>query len=214
MSRYHCSMRALLVAALVAGVFGAAMIQEARQNALAVDQPTGQPALWSGQPLIEQPSTQIVFAGPEGMNVTWDVTALGEYDSEPLVAPGRYNFPQGAIYRLKLTKIPGHEGIEIYPFLEVAPALPNSKAYLDAGAVPVYFTDADLDDIVAGRPIMNVIYLPDVRDVSGGVEVVVMRTLEPGMDPIVEADRIGTILVIVRLQGTSIWSGSAAPSGL
>ena len=55
-------------------------------------------------------TSQIAFVGPDGMQVTWDVSGPGAFDSEPLVVPGRYNFPQGAIYRLKLTQYPGPAG--------------------------------------------------------------------------------------------------------
>src|SRR6476620_6967524 len=58
-------------------------------------------------------ASQVIFAGPDGMMIAWDVTAPGMFDSEPLIAPGRFNFPQGAIYRLKLTNIPGREGVEL-----------------------------------------------------------------------------------------------------
>jgi len=55
-----------------------------------------------------QPETsQIGFRGNDGMKVFWDVGGHGLFDFEPLIEPGRYNFPQGAIYRLKLTKYPG-----------------------------------------------------------------------------------------------------------
>ena len=70
---------------------------------------------------MSQEASQVAFVGPEGMTVNWDVTAPGAFDSEPLVCPGRYNFPQGAIYRLKLTNIPGRPGVELYPTLEVGP---------------------------------------------------------------------------------------------
>ncbi len=75
------------------------------------------------------PTSQIGFVGPDGMQIRWDVSASGGFDSEPLVAPGRYDFPQGAIYRLKVTDIPGREGIELYPSLEVAPVTPRTAAY-------------------------------------------------------------------------------------
>jgi hypothetical protein len=38
-----------------------------------------------------------------------------------LTVPGRYNFDQAAIYRLKLTNVPGHVGVSFYPTLEIAP---------------------------------------------------------------------------------------------
>ena len=41
-------------------------------------------------------TSQVAFVSPEGMSVAWDVGAPGSFDSEPLIVPGRYNFPQGS----------------------------------------------------------------------------------------------------------------------
>ena len=62
--------------------------------------------------------------------------------------PGRYNFPQGAIYRLKLSNIPGRPGVELYPTLEVGPAMPRTEAFLAHNAIPVQFTDEDFDQVL------------------------------------------------------------------
>ena len=59
--------------------------------------------------------SQIAFLGPEGAMVAWSAFNAGQFDSEPLVAPARSNFPQGALYRLKLTNLPGRPGVELYP---------------------------------------------------------------------------------------------------
>jgi len=48
------------------------------------------------------------------MTVVWDIGAPGLFDSQPLVCPGRYNFPQSAIYRLKMSNIPARPGVELY----------------------------------------------------------------------------------------------------
>ncbi|MGC4006578.1 MAG: hypothetical protein QM811_27035 [Pirellulales bacterium] len=92
---------------------------------LTTGSPVSDPAM-----LGPAPSSQIGFVGMDGMQVNWDVLQAGGFDSEPLVFPGNYNFPQAAIYRLKLTHIPGHEGVELYPTLEVAPTTPRSAAFL------------------------------------------------------------------------------------
>ena len=89
-------------------------------------------------------TSQIAFVGPEGMTVSWDVSAPGAFDSEPLTCPARYNFPQGDIYRLKLTKIPGRPGVELYPTLEVGPVMPRTEAFLAHNAIPVQFTPGRL----------------------------------------------------------------------
>lgn len=145
---------------------------------------------------------QVLFARPGSMQVRWDVTGSGQFDSTPLVAPGRYNFEQGGIYRLKLTHIPGREGVELYPTLEVGPATRRTAAYLAHNAVPVQFTEEDLDQVVSDNFVTKVIYLPDPEFQQlalAGVETLVSTRLEPGKDPVVEADRRGAILAIIRL---------------
>lgn len=147
-------------------------------------------------------SSQLAFVGPEGMQVAWDVTGGGQFDSEPLVCPSRYNFPQGAIYRLKVTNIPGRPGVELYPTVEVGRALPRSNAFLAHNAIPVQFSDEDLDQVLTGNFVTKVIYLPDpeFQELAlAGVETLVSTRLDPGVDPIVEADRRGSILAIVRM---------------
>ncbi len=155
-------------------------------------------------------ASQVIFAGPEGMSVAWDVSAPGLFDSEPLICPGRYNFPQGAIYRLKLTNIPGREGAELYPTLEIAPSLPRTDAYLAHNAIPVQFTEEDFDQVLSGNFVTKVIYLPDAEFQElalAGVETLVSTRLDPGLDPIVEADRRGAILAIIRLGNKDLQVG-------
>jgi hypothetical protein len=147
-------------------------------------------------------SSQMAFVGPEGMMVAWDETMPGRFDSEPLVCPGRYNFPQGAIYRLKLTNVPGRPGVELYPTLEVGPAMPRTEAFLAHNAIPVQLTEEDFDQVLTGNFVTKVIYLPDPdyqEFALAGVETLVSTRLDPGVDPIVEADRRGAILAILRL---------------
>jgi hypothetical protein len=161
-------------------------------------------------------TSQVAFIGPEGMRVNWDVGAPGMFDSEPLIVPGRYNFGQGAIYRLKLTDIPGRAGVELYPTLEVAPATPRTEAYLAHNAVPFQLTDEDLDQVLAGNFVTKVIYLPDpeFQELAlAGVETLVSTRLDPGVDPVVEADRKGSILAIIRVGNKDLQVAGAAGDG-
>ena len=148
------------------------------------------------------PMSQIGFLGPDGMQVRWDSATVGGFDSTPLVTPGRYDFPQGAIYRLKLTNIPGREGTELYPTLEVAPTTPRTAAFIAHNTVPVQLTDEDLDQVTTGNFVTKVVYLPDpdYQELAvAGVETLVSTRLDPGIDPVVEADRRGSILAIIRI---------------
>jgi hypothetical protein len=147
-------------------------------------------------------TSQFAFIGPDGMEVRWDVSGVSQFDSEPLVAPGRQNFGQMAIYRLKLTNIPGRPGVELYPTLEVGPATPRTDAYLAHNAIPIQLTEEDLDQVLSGNYVTKVIYLPDpeFQELAlAGVETLVSTRLDPGVDPIVEADRRGAILAIFRV---------------
>ena len=68
-----------------------------------------------GGAMMGPATSQIAFLGEEGVQVSWDVSGSGMFDCTPLVIPGRQDFYQGAIYRLKLTNIPGRPGVELYP---------------------------------------------------------------------------------------------------
>ena len=127
--------------------------------------------------------------------------------------PGRYSFPTGGIYRLKVTNIAGREGVELYPTLEVAPITPRTEAYLAHNAIPVQLTDEDFDQVAAGNFVTKVIYLPDpeFQELAlAGVETLVSTRLDPGVDPIVEADRRGAILAIIRMGNKDLQAAGMA----
>jgi len=147
-------------------------------------------------------TSQIAFLGVEGGEVSWDSGGQGVFDSAPLVMPGRQNFPQGAIYRLKLTNLPDREGVELYPTLEVAPVTPRTDAFLAHAPIPIQYTDEDLDQVLSGNFVTKVIYLPDpeFQELAlSGVMTLVSTRLDPGVDPIAEADRRGSIMAILRI---------------
>jgi hypothetical protein len=147
-------------------------------------------------------SVQVLFDEPESMFVHWDVSGIGYYDSAPTAVPFRQNFGQAGIYRLKLTDISGRPGMELYPTLEIGSVTPRTAAYLAHSAVPIRFTQEDFDQVAAGNFVTKVIYVPDpeFQELAlAGVDVLVSTRLDPGVDPIVEADRRGAILAILRV---------------
>src|SRR5205823_5306255 len=149
--------------------------------------------------------TQVRFTGPAGMKVSWHSSqpdGKQGFGPQSLEAPGRYNFLQAAIYRLKLSDIPNRPGVELYPTLEVVPANSKTSTFLAHSAVPVSFTDEDFDQVASGNFVVKVIYLPDpqFQDLaSTGLAEVVSSQLEPGVDPIAEAQRRGSILLVLRV---------------
>jgi hypothetical protein len=127
------------------------------------------------------------------------------------VIPGRQDFYQGAIYRLRITNIPGRAGVALYPTLEIAPVTPRTDAFLAHSPIPVQFTEEDFDQVTSGNFVTKVIYLPDpeFQELAlAGVETLVSTRLDPGVDPIAEADRRGSILAILRIGNKDLEGGA------
>jgi hypothetical protein len=152
-------------------------------------------------PALVSRTTQVQIVDPPGMHIGWKIPT--GYAENQLVSPGRYNFRQGATYRLKLTNIPNRDGVVLYPTLQVYPAHPTTDAYLSHNSVPLELTDEDLDQVESNNFVTKVIYLPDPRfqdlAVVGLAETLVSTRLEPGVDPVAEADRRGTIMLVLRM---------------
>jgi hypothetical protein len=189
-------------------------------NAAALAGANGMGAAGSGRRFTVTKS-QIYFLDPNGMQIGWQNGSgpNGErtYLPAQLTVPARYNFNQGYIYRLKITNIPGRAAVALYPTIEVAPTTPATDAYLAHNAVPVQFTTEDFDQVVdGGNFVTKVIYLPDPKYQElavSGVETLVSTRLEPGVDPILEADKRGTILLIVRLGAIDLETPTQAGVG-
>jgi hypothetical protein len=168
-----------------------------------------------GGPRFPTRRTEVRFVGPAGMKVSWP-GPYGEIRGNQIEAPGRYNFIQGAIYRLKITDLPGRpELIALYPTLEVVPANLRTDAYIAHSAVPVYFTDEDIEQVLGGNFLVKVIYLPNPQyadvAVTGGPEEVVSTRLEPGLDPIAEACKRGSIMLIIRMGNIDLEAPNTPP---
>lgn len=151
---------------------------------------------------VRMQSVQVLFDRPENLQVSWDVSGVGMYDSTPLIVPGRQNFGQGGIYRLKVGNIEGRPGVSLYPTLEIGSASPRTSAYLAHSAIPIQFTQEDFDQVAAANYVTKVIYVPDpeYQELAlAGVDTLVSTRLDPGVDPITEADRRGAILAILRI---------------
>ncbi len=159
--------------------------------------------------------SQVVFFGPGGPGGTGDLKIgwqTAGANGEKMYLPGRatpfrYNFMQGYIYRLKMSDVSGRPNLNLYPTIEVAPSTPATDAYLTHNQIPIQFTAEDLDQVEGGNFVTKVIYLPDPRFQElavANVETLVSTRLEPGVDPVLEADKRGTILMIVRLGGINL----------
>lgn len=166
-------------------------------------------------PTFVAKTSQIRFLNPRGMQVGWAVP--GGYADNQLVTPGRYNFRQGATYRLKMESFPDRPGLVLYPTLQIYPAHPTTDAYLSHNSIPLELTDEDIDQIESNNFVTKVLYLPEARyqDLAiAGVETIVSTKLDPGVDPVHEADRRGTIMAVLRVGNMDFETPSAGPAGV
>jgi hypothetical protein len=163
--------------------------------------------------------TQVRVSRPSGMKVSWYTVGpdgKASYSATPIEVPGRYNFLQGAIYRLKLGNIEGRPGLEVYPTLEVVPANPRTESFLAHSSVPLEFTGEDFKQIAEGNYVIKVIYLPhpQYQELAGtGTEEILSTRLEPGANPITEALRRGDILLIIRMGNVDQEAPNTPPLG-
>ncbi len=166
-------------------------------------------------------TAQILFQGPDGMNVNWDVAAIGSFDSQPIVTEGVQDFETGKEYRLRLSNLPNRKGIggaplNLYPTLQVNSVTPRTRSYLEHNAIPVRITDNDIDQVQAGNFVTKVIFLPAPEfqniAIAGGVDTIVNTQLPAGTDPVVEAQNRGSILAVIQI-GNKDLSRGLYPAG-
>ncbi len=153
------------------------------------------------EPLPDPKSTQVrflTFKGPER------IVPKIIYLEETIGLPARLNFERGSKevrhYPLQVTS--GYFKSNSRPLLlDVYPANSSSEAYLSHNSVPFEITNADLDYVRSGNLLTKVAYLPDskVQHLAiANIETITSSKLDPGVDPIVEAERRGTVLAVLR----------------
>jgi hypothetical protein len=131
-----------------------------------------------------------------------------------VVADGQFVAPQseavqtgmliGPVYRLRVTGIPGREGEEVYPTIEVINRLYPPKGEELRFPIPIELTAEDLKLALDGKFITRIIYLEDPRAAYPQQEDPNNQfTYEasPKDDPLVVADHLGRPMAIVRIGG-------------
>lgn len=150
---------------------------------------------------------QIVrFQGPAGVRV--DV--LGPMPEPVPVGDNHglatYGLKVGVAYQLRLSNLPGREGVELFPVIEVLGHL-HRPASVDPARYPlrVQFTEADFEDVArGGRLVTEVVYLenPDeALPVHLPKDEIPVVTLSPAEDPMKVALALGRPMALVRIGG-------------
>ena len=110
----------------------------------------------------------------------------------------------GPVYRFRVTEIPGHPGLEIFPTVELLDRLYPPAGQALRFPVPIELTREELIMAGEGRFITRVIYLED-PDLAPAIarEKNEQPWVEarPGEDPLVMADHLGRPMAILRIGG-------------
>ena len=140
------------------------------------------------------------FAAPVGAQVT---IYQGLPAGRELDLPVTVGLRPGYIYRVKLTDLPGHPGIALFPSLEVRGTLHlPSNLRPDDYPAPIVITEDDIALALAGGLVTKVVYLENperAQPVSTHPDHPVEITLRPGLDPVDEARAFGRPVLIMRL---------------
>ncbi len=113
----------------------------------------------------------------------------------------------GGVYRFQITSIPGAEGAELYPTIEIIDRTYPPPGLATRFPIQVILDQDDFDAALDGRMVTRVIFLEDPQTASPLLQTpLTARPLEIAeyQDALETADRFGRPLAIVRI-------GSVAP---
>ena len=130
--------------------------------------------------------------------------AAGSNFLDALPSPLLVGLYIGPVYRFRVTEIPEHPGLELFPTVELVDRLyPPSRQKLRF-PIPIELTREELLLAAEGRFITRVIYLED-PDLAPAIaregEAEPWLEARPGEDPLVVADHLGRPMAILRLGG-------------
>jgi uncharacterized repeat protein (TIGR01451 family) len=188
--------------------------QEGRYVPIDHNAPVGRVGLWSAQAgrgtvAALQP---VQIAVPSKGKVT--VFSGGRETGVDLGAPAQFNVGIGYVYRLKIADMPEFPGIELYPTIEMIDRLHPPLGRAQDFPIPVSFTSEDIEAALGGRLVTKVVYLeqPQLAVTGDLTQAMLNRMLPPDRNLLIEADRSGRPMILVRIGGRTP-DGSQADAG-
>jgi hypothetical protein len=141
----------------------------------------------------------VEFLAPSGASV--QVAEAGSF-AAPAVSPARFGLLVGPVYRLRVSNIPFHPGLEVYPTIEVIERLYPPRGQETRFPIVVELTQEDLEMALDGKFVTRVIYLEDpdlALPVAQDAGKQAWIDSGPGSDPLAVADQFGKPMAILRL---------------
>lgn len=158
----------------------------------------GQAQLLRGGPLPGYPQL-VEISAPEGVEIA---LAADGYFEPPQAVPFQAGLLVGQVYRLQVTRIPFHEGRELYPSVEIINRLYAPPGSETRFPIPIQLTQEELELALKGQFVIRVIYLEAPQGALPAVEDPKRQRyfdVGPGHDPLEVADGLGRPMAIVRI---------------
>ena len=143
----------------------------------------------------------VEIRAPEGVKVSMAVG--GAFDA-PQEAPRSVGLLIAPVYRLRVSNMPGAEGYEVFPTVEVIDRLYPPPGEQRRFPIPIELTEEDLQLALEGKFVTRVIYLEDPNTALPLLDKPERPNwfdTGPGVNPLEEADRWGRPLAVLRLGG-------------
>ena len=128
--------------------------------------------------------------------------AEGGAFGEPLAAPARVALLVGPVYRIRVTNIPLHTGLEVFPTVEIINRLYTPRGQEIRFPILIELTREDLELALAGKFVTRVIYLEDPEKalpIALPEDEQSWFEAGPGRDPLAIADSLGRPVAILRM---------------
>ena len=145
----------------------------------------------------------IEVRAPQGTQLAF--VANGQFGPSLLV-PTKAGMLIGAVYRIKVTNIPGLEGVEVFPSIEVINRIYPPRGLEAKFAIPIHLSQREIEMATQGFFVTRVIYLEDptnpipVDEPIGRQRTLNIRYTE---DPLHVADKLGRPVAILRIGSRS-----------
>jgi hypothetical protein len=143
----------------------------------------------------------VIFRGPESTAFAMAVDGVFQPASDSR-SPLHSGLLVGAVYRFKITSIPGYEGEELYPTIEVIDRTYPPHHLAVRHPIPIQLELDDLRDALSGRMVTRVIYLEDPTSaipVDTNDKLPLTVDIPAYQDPLHVADTLGKPVAILRI---------------
>ena len=144
----------------------------------------------------------VEIRAPRGARIA---PALGNGFSEGTLDRSLVGLQIGPVYRFRVTEIPGHPGVEVFPTVEMVDRMYPPPGQALRFPVPVELTQRELEMAAEGRFVTRIIYVEDPQLALPIAEKASSETrwidVRAGEDPLVTADALGRPIAILRMGG-------------